>query len=506
MPDFPLPAHQLHSLFKTGETTPEEVTLAALERISSLEPSLNGLITLNDQDAISQSRMASQRFKGHGQPPTQLTGVPIVLKDNISTKGLKTTAGSRILADYVPPYDATVAGALRSAGAVVLGKANMDEFAMGSSTENSSFEPSRNPWDTERSPGGSSGGSAVAVASGECSIAFGSDTGGSIRQPAALCGVTGMKPTYGLVSRYGLIAFSSSLDQIGPIGQDAMDCAIALDTIWGVDEKDATSIPKPDLFRGDGKGSFNSLGEYLESFGEDGLRGLKVGVPSEYLGSGIDAGVRSVFEAELNLFERLGGHIEETSLPMTEHSLAVYYIVAPSEASTNLSRYDGVKYGLRIEEGVLARQMTESTRGAGFGEEVKRRILLGTYALSAGYYDAWYKKARQVATLIREDFDRVFSKFDILATPTSPTVAFKLGERTGNPLAMYQSDICTVPVNIAELPAISVPCGFSDGLPVGLQIIAPKLQDSLVLRAAWAYQLATNWHKHHPDVDRLITK
>lgn len=355
---------------------------------------------------------------------------------------------------------------------------------MGSSNENSAFGPVHNPWDTDRVPGGSSGGPGAAVSSGECFVGFGSDTGGSIRQPAALCGVVGMKPTYGLVSRFGLLAFGSSLDQIGPLTRSVADCADALNVISSHDHRDSTSVPAP----------FTDFGQELET----GISGMNIGVPKEYLVAGIEPGVRSAFEASLKTLEDLGANISETSLPLTDHALAVYYIIAPSEASANLSRYDGVKYGLGTTSARTSAEATEATRGEGFGEEVKRRIFLGTYALSAGYYDAYYKKAQRVRTLIRREFTDAFLKFDVLITPTSPVVAFKIGDKIDDPFQMYMNDVCTIPVNIAGLPSISVPGGMSEGLPVGLQFIGPQFGDRVVIQAASAYERATSWHREHP--------
>jgi len=409
-----------------------------------------------------------------------------MVKDNMSTAGIETTAASKILSGYIPPYDAEVVERLKEAGAIIVGKGNLDEFAMGSSNENSAFGAVRNPWNTDRVPGGSSGGAAAGVAAGECAVALGSDTGGSIRQPASLCGVVGMKPTYGLVSRYGLLAFASSLDQIGPVTRDVRDCADSLNVISSNDHRDSTSVKAP-----------------FEDFGADldkGVSGLKIGVPREYLVEGIEPGVREAFEASLKELEAQGAILEETSLPLTDHALAVYYIIAPSEASSNLSRYDGIKFGSSVEGASSAAETSQLTRGQFFGPEVKRRILIGTYALSAGYYDAYYKKAQQVRTLIRREFSEAFDKFDALVAPTSPSVAFEMGARTGDPLEMYLSDACTIPVNIAGLPAISLPCGMSEDMPVGLQVIGPQFGDQMVLRVANAFEQATEWHRSHPTI------
>ena len=477
-------ARELRAKFDAREISSVEATRSILERISALEPSLNSYITVTAERAIADAELADRRLQGSGQEPTSLTGIPVMVKDNFSTKDVETTAASNILKGYIPPYDGTAVSLLKEAGAVILGKGNLDEFAMGSSNETSAFGPVHNPWDTDRVPGGSSGGAAAGVAAGECFIAFGSDTGGSIRQPAALCGVVGMKPTYGLVSRFGLLAFGSSLDQIGPLTRSVADCADALNIVSSHDLRDSTSVAPP----------FTDFGKDIDA----GVAGMNIGVPKEYLVDGMDPGVLEAFEASLKTLEDLGANISETSLPLTDHALAVYYIIAPSEASANLSRYDGVKYGLGVFDGKTSAQATEAARGAGFGDEVKRRIFLGTYALSAGYYDAYYKKAQQVRTLIRREFTDAFLKFDALVTPTSPSTAFKIGAKIDDPFQMYMNDICTIPVNIAGLPSISVPGGMSNGLPVGLQFIGPQFGDTMVIRAAAAYERATNWHQNHP--------
>ena len=477
-------ARELRAKFDAREISSVEATRSILERISALEPSLNSYITVTAERAIADAELADRRLQGSGKEPTSLTGIPVMVKDNFSTKDVETTAASNILKGYIPPYDGTVVSLLKEAGAVILGKGNLDEFAMGSSNETSAFGPVHNPWDTDRVPGGSSGGAAAGVAAGECFIAFGSDTGGSIRQPAALCGVVGMKPTYGLVSRFGLLAFGSSLDQIGPLTRSVADCADALNIVSSHDLRDSTSVAPP----------FTDFGKDIDA----GVAGMNIGVPKEYLVDGMEPGVLEAFEASLKTLEDLGANISETSLPLTDHALAVYYIIAPSEASANLSRYDGVKYGLGVFDGKTSAQATEAARGAGFGDEVKRRIFLGTYALSAGYYDAYYKKAQQVRTLIRREFTDAFLKFDALVTPTSPSTAFKIGAKIKDPFQMYMNDICTIPVNIAGLPSISVPGGMSNGLPVGLQFIGPQFGDTMVIRAAAAYERATNWHQNHP--------
>jgi aspartyl-tRNA(Asn)/glutamyl-tRNA(Gln) amidotransferase subunit A len=471
-----------------GDLSSVELTGAALERVDSLEPRLHSFLSVTADSALKDAEAADARRRS-GECRGPLDGIPVAVKDNISTAGVPTTAGSRILRGYIPPYDAHVVERLRAAGAVMVGKCNLDEFAMGSSNENSAYGPVHNPWDTQRVPGGSSGGPAAAVASGEATTSLGSDTGGSIRQPAALCGIVGMKPTYGLVSRYGLIAFASSLDQIGPFARDVRDCANTLDVIAGPDARDSTAVDRP------APGLASSLTD------RDGqIKGLRLGIPKEYLVAGIEPGVRAAFDAAISTLRGLGAAVDECSLPLTDQALAVYYILAPSEASANLARFDGFKYGHSSKEAATAWDTMDLTRAEGFGAEVKRRILLGGYALSAGYYDAYYKKAQQVRTLIRREFAEAFSKFDALITPTSPTVAFRLGEKTQDPLSMYLSDICTIPANIGGLPGISVPGGFSEGLPVGLQVIGPQFGDSTVLRVAYAYEQATDWHKKHPPL------
>ncbi len=477
-------ARDMRAKLDSGNTTARELALNHLQRIQETEKHTNAFLTVLDEEQLVTQADAADALIESGNA-SALTGIPILIKDNISTDGIRTTAASKILDGYTPPFDATVVSRLKDAGAIILGKGNLDEFAMGSSNENSAFGPVINPWGQNRVPGGSSGGAAAAVAAGEATIALGSDTGGSIRQPASLCGVVGFKPTYGTVSRYGLIAFGSSLDQIGPIARTVADCADTANTISGRDPHDSTSLDLEIDFA-----------EYLDR----GVDGMRIGVPREYLVEGIEPGVRSAFEASLGVLEGLGAKIEETSLPLTDHALAVYYIIAPSEASANLARFDGVKYGMSVDGEPNARESIEATRGIGFGAEVKRRILIGTYALSAGYYDAYYKKAQQVRTLIRREFQDAFQEFDALATPTSPTVAFELGEKTQDPFQMYLSDVCTIPVNIAGLPGISVSCGLSDGLPVGLQIIAPQLGDRVALQVAHAYEQSANWKLTPPEL------
>ena len=482
---FHLPAHEASRLLASGVINAVELTEAVLERIEAVEPRVRGLVTVTADRAREAAREADRRIRdGSG---TALTGIPLILKDNMCTEGILTTCSSHMLEGFVPPYTATAARKLLDAGAVLVGKSNMDEFAMGSSTENSAFFPTHNPWDVERVPGGSSGGSAAAVAAGEALIALGSDTGGSIRQPASFCGVVGIKPTYGTVSRYGLIAFASSLDQIGPLTSNVTDAAHTLNVISGHDPMDSTSVNR-------------DAPDYARALIPD-VRGMKIGVVSEMFGAGVERQVGDTALAAARVLEQAGAIVDwEVSLNLTQYALPVYYILAPSEASSNLARYDGVKYGYSWDGAADMWEGMERTRQHGFGPEVKRRILLGAYALSSGYYDAYYRKAQQVRTLIRRQFQDAFSRYDVLLTPTSPTLPFGLGERTNDPLSMYLADICTIPVNIAGLPAISLPCGFVDGLPVGLQLIGPSLGEESIIRAAYTYEQATDWHTMRPNL------
>ncbi|HPZ43899.1 MAG TPA: Asp-tRNA(Asn)/Glu-tRNA(Gln) amidotransferase subunit GatA [Bacillota bacterium] len=476
-------AHELHNLLLNKEISAEELNLAIFDRIESVEDKIAAYITLTREKALEQARAVDQQIKnGERIPP--LAGIPVAVKDNICTDGILTTAASRMLAGFVPPYSATVVKRLEAAGATLPGKTNLDEFAMGSSTENSAFFPTRNPWDTGRVPGGSSGGSAAAVACGEAICALGSDTGGSIRLPASFCGVVGFKPTYGAVSRYGLIAFASSLDQIGPFSRDVTDCALLLNIICGHDPLDSTSarFDVPDFTR----------------FLVNDIRGMRIGVPEEYMAEGINPGVREVVEKAIALLESLGAFVEYTTLPHTEYALSTYYLIAPAEASSNLARYDGVRYGFRARETSDVMDMFMKTRSQGFGAEVKRRIMLGTYALSAGYYDAYYLKALKVRTLIKEDFDRAFEKYDLLVSPVSPTPAFRCGEKTEDPLEMYMSDICTISVNLAGIPGMSIPCGFVEGMPVGLQLMGRHFDEGTLLRAAYTFEQNTDYHRAFP--------
>ncbi len=480
-----LSAHEASRLLATGDISAVELTEAVLSRIEAVEPQVRGLVTVTAEQARQAAQEADKRIREGNTTP--LTGIPLVLKDNMCTAGISTTCSSRMLEGFVPPYTATAAQKLLDAGAVLVGKSNMDEFAMGSSTENSAFFPTHNPWDASRVPGGSSGGSAATVAAGETLIALGSDTGGSIRQPASFCGVVGIKPTYGTVSRYGLIAFASSLDQIGPLASNVTDAAQTLNTISGYDSMDSTSIQR-------------DTPDYTQALVPD-VRGMKIGVVKELFGEGVEPQVRDTVLEAARVLEQAGAIVDwEVSLSLTEYALPVYYILAPSEASSNLARYDGVKYGYSWDGAADMWEGMERTRQHGFGPEVKRRILLGAYALSSGYYDAYYRKAQQVRTLIRREYEDAFTRFDVLLTPTSPTQPFGLGERTDDPLAMYLADICTIPVNIAGVPAISLPCGFVDGLPVGLQLIGPSLGEEAIIRAAYTYEQATNWHTMRPEL------
>ncbi len=476
---------ELRRLLDNKEITSQEITRAYLERIKEVDPRIKSYVTVTDDLAMAQAREADERIKRGEIAP--LTGIPLGIKDVICTKDVKTTCSSRMLENFFPPYDATVIEKLNSQGAVMLGKLNMDEFAMGSSTENSAFFETRNPWDTERIPGGSSGGSAASVAARLCVASLGSDTGGSIRQPASHCGVVGLKPTYGMVSRFGLVAFASSLDQIGPLARNVEDCAILLEAISGHDERDSTSIPKVSFSR--------------DGVLEKDIKGLKVGFPKEYFIEGLQQEVEEAVKGAINLFESLGAEVKEVSLPHTEYAIATYYIIATAEASSNLSRYDGVKYGFRAKEYENLMDMYKKTRAQGFGPEVKRRIMLGTYCLSAGYYDAFYKKASQVRTLIINDFKNAFKEVDIIAAPVAPTTAFKLGEKVNDPLKMYLSDIFTIPVNLAGIPGLSMPCGFDQkGLPIGIQLMAGHLQEKTLLRTAYNLQEALKLSFKWPEV------
>ncbi len=474
----------LAPLLARGEVSPVELTEQCLARLAEKDGAIKAYITVDAPGARAQAREAEARLsRGEATP---LTGIPLALKDVLATRGLRTTCGSRILENFVPPFDATVCAKLRAAGAVFLGKVNMDEFAMGSSTENSAFGPTHNPWNRDCIPGGSSGGSAAAVAADLCIASLGSDTGGSIRQPASHCGVVGLKPTYGRVSRYGLVAYASSLDQIGPLTKEVRDAAVLLNCIAGPDPKDSTSVPA-------------AAPDYLANLGQE-IRGLKIGVPREFFGAGLDPEVDAAIREALATLAGLGAELVEVNLPHTEYAVATYYVVAVAEASSNLARYDGVKYGFRAEGQTLL-EMYANTRTQAFGAEVRRRIMLGTYALSAGYYDAYYKKASQVRALIRRDFDQAFARCDLIATPVAPTPAFRLGEKMTDPLTMYLSDIFTISANLAGIPGISAPCGFSSlGLPIGLQLLGPPFGEATLLQAAYAFEQATDFHCRKPPI------
>ncbi len=477
---------ELQDRFTRGDVSAVEIVRAYFLRISVVESKVKAYITLNDKETMLSQAEALDNALSAWRKTEPMMAMPIAVKDNICTEALPTTCGSRILGGFVPPYSATVVDSLRSQQCFLIGKTNLDEFGMGSSTEYSAFGASRNPWKLSHVPGGSSGGSAAAVAADECVAALGTDTGGSIRQPAACCGVVGLKPTYGRVSRYGLIAFASSLDQIGPITKDVMDAALMLNVLAGHDPRDSTSADQ-------------AVPDFTRVFKKKDVKKLKIGVPLEFFAEGLDSEVYDAVGEALAVLEDLGGTIEEVSLPHTGVAVATYYIVATAEASSNLARYDGVKYGFRAKESSDLLEMYRLTRQEGFGPEVKRRIMLGTYALSSGYYDAYYAKAQAVRTLIREDFDRVFQDVDLLVTPVMPTPAFQLGEKIEDPLQMYLSDLYTISASLAGIPAISLPCGFSrKGLPIGMQILGRPFEEDVVLRAARAYELATDWRKKRP--------
>lgn len=477
-----LTIHEAHKLLKKKEISSEELTKAHFDRIKSVEEKVKSYITLDENTALEQSR----QIDNQSSFTTPLTGIPFAVKDNICTKDLKTTCASKMLENFIPPYDATVSEKLKAEHAVILGKTNMDEFAMGSSTEKSYFFKTKNPWDLDRVPGGSSGGSAAAVAADECMFALGSDTGGSLRQPAAFCGVVTMKPTYGRVSRYGLVAFASSLDQIGPITKDVTDCALVLNAISGYDKLDATSaeIPVPD---------------YTESLKTD-VKGLKIGMPKEFFGEGIDSDVKEAVMKAAKKFEEMGAVCKEVSLPHAEYALWAYYIIAPAEASSNLGRFDGIRFGYRAKDYDDLVDFYKKTRSEGFGTEVKRRIMLGNLFITPVYHDAYYLKAQKARTLIIQDFNKVFEDCDIIISPSAPTVAFRFGEKSDDPLKMYYNDICTIPVNLAGLPGMSIPCGFSEGMPIGLQLIGKSFDESTILRAAYTFEQATDYHKMKPGI------
>jgi len=481
-----LTIHEAHMLLKQRKISSLDLTKSVLKRIAEMEGKVHACVTIAEDMALKEAEKVDNYIK-NAHEITPLAGIPALIKDVICTKGIRTTCSSKMLENFVPPYDATVIEKLKAQKAIIIGKTNMDEFAMGSSTEHSAFFPTHNPWDLSRVPGGSSGGSAAAVAVDETIYALGSDTGGSVRQPAGFCSVVGLKPTYGRVSRFGLVAFASSLDQIGPITKDVTDCALVMNVIAGYDSRDSTSVPRP-------------VPDYTQQLIPD-IKGLRIGIPVEYLLEDMQSEVRTGLETAIDKLRELGAEIDwEVSLPHTKYALAAYYILAPSEASANLARYDGVKYGFSEREASNVIETTEKTRQFGFGPEVKRRIMLGTYALSAGYYDAYYLKAQKVRTLIKQEFDRAFEKYDALVTPTSPIVPFKLGEKLEDPMQMYLSDVCTLPVNIAGIPAISIPAGFADNLPIGMQIMGKPFSEETLLRIAFTYEQAIDWHKRKPPL------
>jgi aspartyl-tRNA(Asn)/glutamyl-tRNA(Gln) amidotransferase subunit A len=477
---------ELHQQLVTKERSAVEITQAALDRIQALEPQLRSFLSVTSDLALAQAQAVDAKIAAKEEIGL-LAGIPLGVKDNMCTKGIRTTCGSKILENFIPPYESTVTQKLGEAGAVTVGKTNLDEFAMGSSTENSAYQVTANPWDLSRVPGGSSGGSAAAVAADECVVALGSDTGGSIRQPASFCGVVGLKPTYGLVSRFGLVAYGSSLDQIGPFGRSVEDTAILMQAIAGYDPKDSTSLQV-------------TVPDYTQSLKSD-LKGLKIGVITETFGEGLDPEVADAVNLAIQTLQDLGAEIQEISCPRFGYGLPAYYIIAPSEASANLARYDGVKYGLRAENPDNLMDMYTRTRASGFGAEVKRRIMVGTYALSAGYYDAYYLKAQKVRTLIKQDFDSAFSQVDVLLSPTAPTTAFKAGEKTSDPLSMYLSDLMTISVNLAGLPGLSIPCGFDrQNLPIGLQLVGKVLREDQLFHVGYAYEQATSWKERSPNL------
>ena len=478
---FEQPAHVLHDMLVNKEITSLELTEAVLARIDEVEGDVQAYLTVTRDEALAQAKAVDEKI-ARGEELAFLEGIPGAIKDNICTKGVKTTCASRILQKFVPPYDATVVQKLAAQNPVVLGKTNLDEFAMGGSTENSAFHPTRNPWNTDCVPGGSSGGSAAAVAAGTAVWALGSDTGGSIRQPASFCGVVGMKPTYGRVSRYGLVAYASSLDQIGPITKDVTDCANILNIIAGRDEMDSTSINK-------------EVPDYTKSLVQD-VKGLKIGLPKEYFVKGMDPEVEGAVKAAVKQLESLGAEVVEISLPNTDYAISTYYLIAPAEAATNLARYDGVSYGERAEDAADLVEMMTKTRSQYLGEEVKRRIMIGNYALSAGYYDAYYLKALKVRRLVKEDYDKAFKEVDVIICPAAPSVAYKIGEKIDKPLEMYLQDACTVPLNLAGLPGISVPCGYNkDKMPIGMQIIGKALDEETLIRVAYTYEQSQSYYQ-----------
>ena len=478
---FEQPAHVLHDMLVNKEITSLELTQAVLARIDEVEGDVQAYLTITREEALAQAKAVDEKI-AKGEEIAFLEGIPGAIKDNICTKGIKTTCASKILQKFVPPYDATVMQKLEAQNPVVLGKTNLDEFAMGGSTENSAYHPTCNPWNTDCVPGGSSGGSAAAVSAGTAVWALGSDTGGSIRQPASFCGVVGMKPTYGRVSRYGLVAYASSLDQIGPITKDVTDCAHILNIIAGRDEMDSTSLDV-------------QVPDFTKALVQD-VKGLKIGLPKEYFVKGMDPEVEAAVKNGVKELEKLGAEVVEISLPNTDYAISTYYLIAPAEAATNLARYDGVSYGERAEDAADLVEMMTKTRTQYLGEEVKRRIMIGNYALSAGYYDAYYLKALKVRRLVKEDYDKAFKDVDVIICPAAPSVAYKIGEKIANPLEMYLQDACTVPLNLAGLPGISVPCGYNkDKMPIGMQIIGKALDEETILRVAYTYEQSQSYHE-----------
>ncbi|HHV71499.1 MAG TPA: Asp-tRNA(Asn)/Glu-tRNA(Gln) amidotransferase subunit GatA [Clostridia bacterium] len=479
-----LTAHRLHEMLINREVSARDITEAVFNRIDEVEDELKAYVRTTKDLAYQQAEEVDQKIqRGENIPP--LAGIPIALKDNICTKGVHTTCSSKMLENFIPPYDATVVEKIKENSAVIVGKTNMDEFAMGSSTETSAFYPTKNPWDITRVPGGSSGGSAAAVAADETIVALGSDTGGSIRQPAAFCGVVGLKPTYGVVSRYGVVAYASSFDQVGTITKDVTDCALLLNVIAGHDSNDTTSVKREKV-------------DYTKAL-IDNVKGLKIGVPKEYFAEGLDPEVEKAVLESVEVLKSMGAQCEEVSLPHLKYALPTYCIIAMAEASANMARYDGIRYGYRTPEASDLIELYKKTRSEGFGNEVKRRIMLGTYALSTGHYDAYYLKAQKVRTLIKQDFEEIFKKVDVLLAPVTPDVAFRLGEKVDDPLTMYLTDSLTVPANIAGLPAISIPCGFKEGMPIGLQILAKHFAEATLLQVAYTFERNTDFHRRKPN-------
>lgn len=478
-------AHELKEIIAKKQASVEEITKSHLDKIENVDSKVDAFLYVAKEEAMNQAKDLDEKLS-RGEDLGLLGGVPLGIKDNISVRGMQNTCASKILEGYISPYDATVSEKVKAEGGIIIGKLNMDEFAMGSSNENSAFKITKNPWDLERVPGGSSGGSAAAVASKEIPIALGTDTGGSVRQPASFCGIVGLKPTYGRVSRNGVVAYGSTLDQVGTLGRDVKDCALLTQTIAGVDNRDFTTV---DI----------NVPNYLDSLNTD-IKGKKIAVPSEFFKEGLDKDVKKAVYDALKVFEENGAEVKEVSLPLADYAIAAYYLVACAEASSNLARFDGVRYGHRTENPEDAVDLYFKSKSEGFGKEVKKRIMLGTYALSAGYYDAYYKKALKVRNLIKRDFDNIFKEFDAIISPTAPTPAYKIGEKTANALEMYLGDIYTVPVNISGIPAISLPCGLSNGLPVGMQIMGNYFKEDTLFNLAYSYEQSTKWHEMHPNL------